>query len=89
LRCDRVRIAVSSRKQQAADQAIFRHLGVDPGEEDILVLKSSVHFRADFQEMASEVIVVEAPGYNWADTSKLDYRRLRKGMRTSPKGREA
>jgi microcystin degradation protein MlrC len=89
LRCDRVRIAVASRKQQAADQAIFRHLGVDPGEEEILVLKSSVHFRADFQEMASEVIVVEAPGYNWADISKLDYRRLRKGVRTSPKCREA
>jgi microcystin degradation protein MlrC len=88
LRCDRVRIAVASRKQQAADQAIFRHLGVEPGEEEILVLKSSVHFRADFQEMASEVIVVEAPGYNWADTSKLAYRHLRKGMRTSPEGRE-
>lgn len=88
LRLDRVRIAVASRKQQAADQAIFRHLGVDPVEEKILVLKSSVHFRADFQEMASEVIVVEAPGYNWADTSKLAYKRLRKGVRTSPKGRE-
>jgi microcystin degradation protein MlrC len=84
LRCDRVRIVVASKKQQAADRAIFRHLGVNPEDEEILVLKSSVHFRADFQGIASEVLVVEAPGHNWADTTKLTYGRLREGMRKSP-----
>ena len=42
----------ASAKQQAADQAMFRHLGVEPAEQDILALKSSVHFRADFQPIA-------------------------------------
>ena len=43
-----VRIAVASRKQQAADQAMFRHLRAEPADHAVLVLKSSVHFRADF-----------------------------------------
>ena len=43
-----VRVAVASRKVQAADREMFRHLGVEPADCRILALKSSVHFRADF-----------------------------------------
>jgi microcystin degradation protein MlrC len=78
-----VRIAVASRKQQAADQAMFRHLGVDPASVRILVLKSSVHFRADFGDLASEILVVAAPGPSPADLSQLPYRKLREGVRRS------
>ncbi|MCH7931506.1 MAG: MlrC C-terminal domain-containing protein [Proteobacteria bacterium] len=81
-----VRVIVASRKLQAGDQAIFRHLGVEPAEQRILVLKSSVHFRADFQDIAAEVLVVAAPGPNPADPAELPYRRLREGVRLNPLG---
>lgn len=81
-----VRIAVASRKQQAADQAMFRHLGVEPREQRILALKSSVHFRADFEPIASAVLVVAAPGANPVDHRGLPYRNLRPGLRLMPKG---
>lgn len=84
LRHGRVRVIVSDHKQQAADQAIFRHLGVEPAAQRILALKSSVHFRADFQSMASQVLVVESPGPNLADPGKLAFRRLRPGVRRRP-----
>jgi microcystin degradation protein MlrC len=80
-----VRIAVASRKQQAADQAMFRHLAVEPADHAVLALKSSVHFRADFGPFASRVLVVEAPGPNVADPAKLSFARLRPGVRTSPR----
>jgi len=80
-----VHIAVASRKQQAADKAMFRHLRVEPADHAVLVLKSSVHFRADFGSIASRILVVEAPGPNIADPAKLPFRRLRPGMRTSPR----
>lgn len=67
-------VLVSSRKQQAADQAMFRHLGVEPSEVEVLVLKSSVHFRADFGAIAAEILVVEAEGDHVADLSRLQYR---------------
>ena len=44
-----IRVIVVSRKMQALDQALFRHVGIEPAECAILALKSSVHFRADFQ----------------------------------------
>ena len=79
-----VRIVVASRRQQAADQAMFRHVGIEPAGQRILVLKSSVHFRADFGDLASEILIVEAPGPSPADPSKLPFRKLRPGVRRSP-----
>jgi microcystin degradation protein MlrC len=81
-----VRVVVASRKAQAADQALFRHLGVEPPEQRILALKSSVHFRADFQPIAEEVLVVATPGPNPVDYTTLPYRNLRPGMRLMPMG---
>ena len=52
---------------QAADQEMFRHLGVEPRTQRILALKSSVHFRADFEPIAREVLVVKSPGPALAD----------------------
>ncbi|MFQ6018378.1 MAG: M81 family metallopeptidase [Kiloniellaceae bacterium] len=86
LRVRGVKIVVGSRKLQAADQAIFRHLGVEPAERKILALKSSVHFRADFQPIAEEILVVAAPGPNALDYRELDYRNLRPGLRLMPLG---
>jgi microcystin degradation protein MlrC len=81
LRCGEVSIVVASRKQQAADQAMFRHLGAEPARARVLVLKSSVHFRADFGELAAKVLIVEAPGPNTADPARLHFRRLRPDVR--------
>jgi microcystin degradation protein MlrC len=83
LRIADIYIAVSSRKQQAADRAMFHHLNVDPRDFALLVLKSSVHFRADFGPLASRVLVVAAPGANVADPALLPFKKLRSGMRVA------
>ena len=59
---------------QALDQAILRHVGVEPSECPILVLKSSVHFRADFAPIAERIIVGVAPGPVVADPAILNFR---------------
>jgi len=81
-----VSIVVASRKQQAADQAMLRHLGIEPAQQRILALKSSVHFRADFQPIAGEILIVAAPGANPVDHRALNYVHLRDGVRLMPMG---
>jgi len=81
-----VRVAVSTRKVQAMDQEPFRHLGVEPRAERIVALKSSVHFRAHFEPIASDVLVVESPGAMVADPARLAFTRLRPGVRLNPLG---
>ena len=86
LRIGGTAIVVASRKQQAADQAMLRHLGIEPAAQRILALKSSVHFRADFQPIAGEILIVAAPGSNPVDHRALPYRHLRQGVRLMPMG---
>ena len=81
-----VRVVIASRKVQAADQEMFRHVGIEPKRERILALKSSVHFRADFEPIAKEVLVVKAPGPALADPSEFKWTKLRKGVRLRPLG---
>jgi microcystin degradation protein MlrC len=81
-----VRVLLASKKCQAADQQMFRHLGVDPVRQAIVALKSSVHFRADFQPIAREVIVVRSPGPALADPADFAWTRLRQGLRLRPFG---
>ena len=81
-----VRVLIASRAMQAADQAMFRHLGVEPIEQSIMVLKSSVHFRNDFQDIADRILIVAAPGPVYAVPSRLEFRNLRPGIRLAPGG---
>jgi microcystin degradation protein MlrC len=87
LRRGNVRVVLASKKCQAADQEMFRHVGIEPREQRMLALKSSVHFRADFQPIAKEVLVVVAPGPAKADPAAFPWTRLRPGLRLSPRGR--
>lgn len=82
LSCDGVRVVVSSRREQAADQAMFTHLGADPAGATILVLKSSVHYRADFQGIAADILEVGAPGRPGGGAYR--YENLREGVRAVP-----
>ena len=87
VRAPGVRMVLGTHKCQAADQDMFRHVGLEPASQRILVLKSSVHFRADFQPIATEVLVAKSPGPAKADPSAFAWTKLRKGLRLLPNGR--
>ena len=83
-----VRVVVGSERFQCLDQAVFRHVGIEPAEERILVLKSTVHFRADFDPIASRTLLAAAPGAHPCTLRNLEYRKLRPGVRLEPCGPE-
>jgi microcystin degradation protein MlrC len=86
LRIGDVRVVVSSHRAQLADQSMYRYVGIEPSEQSILVNKSSVHFRADFEPIAEKLIICAAPGAMPADTASLPWTRLRPGIRIKPNG---
>jgi microcystin degradation protein MlrC len=86
LRIGGIRVVVSSHKAQLADQSMYRYVGIEPREQSILVNKSSVHFRADFEPIAEKLLICAAPGAMPADTAALPWTRLRPGIRIKPNG---
>lgn len=81
-----VSAVLACKRVQAADQEMFRHVGVEPIEVPILALKSTVHFRADFQPIAETILVVQSPGAHITDPVEMPYKHLRKGIRLRPMG---
>ena len=86
LRIGDIRVVVGSYKAQLADQSMYRYVGIEPTEQKILVNKSSVHFRADFEPIAEKLLICAAPGAMPADTATLPWTRLRPGIRIKPNG---
>jgi microcystin degradation protein MlrC len=86
LRIGDIRVVVGSHKAQLADQSMYRYVGIEPTEQAILVNKSSVHFRADFEPIAEKLLICAAPGAMPADTAALPWTRLRPGIRIKPNG---
>ena len=81
-----VRIVVSSIRSQCLDLAQFTHFGLDPRNARIICVKSTAHFRADFEPIAETILLAAAPGAFSCDLGRVPYRRLRSGLRLGPCG---
>jgi microcystin degradation protein MlrC len=81
-----VQVVVSTWKDQMLDRNLYRMAGIEPERMQILVNKSSVHFRADFQPIAQAVLVAKAPGPLMADPADFPWKNLAKGLRLRPLG---
>lgn len=62
------------------DTAPIEEYGYDPTDFDVIVSKSKTHFRAVFEDLASEIVIVDAPEYSPADLSHYTYERVTDGV---------
>lgn len=81
-----LRVVIGSVRCQCLDQAIFTHIGIDPTQARIIALKSTMHFRADFEPISDTILVIEAPGAHPCRLDKILYSNLRSGVRLGPGG---
>jgi microcystin degradation protein MlrC len=72
-----VRVMVGSKPVQTMDQSMFHHLDIEPARQKIIALKSSVHFRNDFQEITAAVLPVAAPGPVVVDLTEVPFQEPR------------
>jgi len=84
LEIDGIRVAVVSGKKQLLDRQLLRMVGIHAEQQRIIVVKSSNHFRADFQPHASHVLVAKAAGPMAADPGDLPWRHLSPSIRPRP-----
>ena len=84
LEIDGIRIAVVGGKKQLLDRVLLRMVGIEAEAMRIIVVKSSNHFRADFQPIAHRVLVAKAAGPMAADPADLPWTRLPASTRRRP-----
>lgn len=78
LEIDGVEAVVSERRAQPLDLEFFRRFGVEPLDKKILVVKSSVHYRAAYNAIAKKIITVDAPGVVAPNLKQLSFKNVRR-----------
>jgi len=73
-----IEVIVTERRFQPWDPEIFRRVGIEPKEKQIIVVKSALHYRAAFGELAKKMIDVDAPGLAPANVNFLDLKNIRR-----------
>ena len=63
-------LVISPHLHQVLDDAPFAALGLDLKDLDIISIKSRVHFRAFYNDVAGEIIEIDAPGLGPADVTQ-------------------
>jgi len=79
LNCDGVQVMLSSKRVQPICLEVFRHVGIEPTAQKILVVKSCAHFRAAYQPIAKGgVIEVDAPGLSHPDLNRYEFKGMKR-----------
>jgi microcystin degradation protein MlrC len=63
-------------KASLIDEDPITQFGRRAQDFDIIVTKSKTHFRAVYEEVGEEIVIVDAPGQCPADTTVFDYRNV-------------
>lgn len=62
------------------DRDPIEQYGYDVESFDVVVSKSKTHFRAVYEDLAAEIVIVDAPEYSPADLSSFDYENVPDGV---------
>lgn len=80
IKVDGIWLQLVSRLHSLIDDDPMKQFGYDPKGFDIIVTKSKTHFRAVYEELGEEIIIVDAPGQCPADLSHFDYKHVPEGL---------
>lgn len=88
LEIEGILVVVASGRIGAQDRELFRMVGVHPEAMKIIVVKSSHHFRADFESLvdapASDILFALAPGMLAVDPADLPWKKISPATRLRP-----
>ena len=73
-----VKVILISHRWQTLDPEMIRLVGIDPARERIVVVKSTIHYRAAFEPIAARIIEVDAPGLSSSNLDRFAFTHVRR-----------
>lgn len=62
------------------DPAMYRSVGLEPLEADLVLVKSANQFRAEYEKLSSRIYIADTPGASTANLKSLPFRRISRPM---------
>ena len=76
LEIGQVSLLLMSYKAHTITPSVFRAVGLEPTDAKIVVVKSPSQFRDEFEPIAREIIMVDAPGISSANFKSLPFQHI-------------
>ncbi|MFD1037277.1 M81 family metallopeptidase [Virgibacillus byunsanensis] len=76
IRVGNMDILITGRALSANDPELFRHIGIEPTEKNVIAMKVKNHFRSSFEDLMERVLYVDAPGLASNDLTVFDFRHI-------------
>jgi len=73
-------VQITSRRHSLIDEDPITQFGKKTSDFKIIVSKSKTHFRAVYEKVAQEIIIVDAPAYSPVDLSVFEYKNVPRGV---------
>ena len=71
-------IVICSHRHEPFDLGVFTHAGIDPTQKRYILIKSRQHFRAGFEPIMKDVVMVSGPGICTSDYSLFPWKNVRR-----------
>lgn len=73
-----IEIVITSKHHEPWDTGVFTSVGIQPDKKRYLLLKSRIHYRAGFEQLAKNTITCDGEGVTTSDNNLLDFRKVRR-----------
>ena len=73
-----VEVIITEQRTQPFDAEVLRSVGIEPRDYKLIVLKSAVHFRADYAPFAYDILEVDTPGVHSPNLFNFNYQHIRR-----------
>ncbi len=71
-------VVLVSGREQALGTDLFTNMGIDPASRDIIVVKSSQHFHAEFHHLAHDILYIDGPGALGQSLDASNYKNIKR-----------
>jgi microcystin degradation protein MlrC len=75
---DGVKVILISLRWQTLDPEMLRFVGIEPTDQKVVAVKSTIHYRAAFEPLAREIVEVDAPGLSSSSLGRFAFKRIRR-----------
>lgn len=80
IQAGQVSVLITSHAVFTVDPAMYRAVGLEPVDARIVVVKSHIQFRAGYDDIAREIILLDSPGMSSDHLESLPFRRIPRPM---------
>ncbi|MDQ1909006.1 M81 family metallopeptidase [Paenibacillus sp. GD4] len=71
-----ISVLITERATFSGDPAMYRSMGLEPSEAELVQVKSANQFRAEYGKLTPHIYMLDSPGYSQANLMALAFRKL-------------